>query len=418
MAPFGNQEAIGGNAQGSVMMKAAPAAPFKVPQPEFLLQFLVIALNNPAVFGEIDQIAERCVGGKRGQPVLRRLLFLLWPFDQKPFFRMRLGAPVIAVSGPYTKSGEAGYEFVFHALSPRDIRPCLRGQRQGEFFCAERLMFRVSSQKSGWPPQAFSLWRGLRLLARSPHAYRALYADNIRQLPFGKPGPKLRFGAVARVSQHNTCRHASFPRPPDLLQRDPGLGLEDNFLRYACLFPPPFVTGPHFRKIQAERDRHAGVLCRDRKTHRYPAVILLAYLTAILARDPDRMLSLLWKARVIHYPRHDRPLSQHGRKHCVQCAVEENLVIPGSIRHQMVQRLMHPAHMIRIQPRRHGLNALAFSRQKQSRAVRLEGNDSICMAGRLRQAVEVLREPFLLCAWRPRCCGAHNKSTISCFMTQ
>ncbi len=251
MAPFGNQEAIGGNAQGSVMMKAAPAAPFKVPQPEFLLQFLVIALNNPAVFGEIDQIAERCVGGKRGQPVLRRLLFLLWPFDQKPFFRMRLGAPVIAVSGPYTKSGEAGYEFVFHALSPRDIRPCLRGQRQGEFFCAERLMFRVSSQKSGWPPQAFSLWRGLRLLARSPHAYRALYADNIRQLPFGKPGPKLRFGAVARVSQHNTCRHASFPRPPDLLQRDPGLGLEDNFLRYACLFPPPFVTGPHFRKIQA-----------------------------------------------------------------------------------------------------------------------------------------------------------------------
>src|SRR5947209_9126881 len=134
---------------GSVMMKAAPAAPFKVPQPEFLLQFLVIALNNPAVFGEIDQFAERCLGWKRGKPVFRGLLFLLGPFHQKPFFRMRLGAPVIAVSGPYTKGGEAGDEFVFHASSPRDIRPCLRGQRQGELFCAERLMLRVSLQKSG-----------------------------------------------------------------------------------------------------------------------------------------------------------------------------------------------------------------------------------------------------------------------------
>jgi hypothetical protein len=130
------------------------------------------------------------------------------------------------------------------------------------------------------------------------------------------------------------------------------------------------------------------------------------------------VLSFLWKARVIHYPRHNRLPTQQGWKHGVQRAVEENLVIPGSIRHQMVQRLMHPAHMIRIQPRGHGLNALALSRQKQSCAVCLERKDSICMAGRLRQAVEVPREPFLLCAWRPRSSGAHNKNRISCFMTQ
>jgi hypothetical protein len=47
---------------------------------------------------------------------------------------MRLGAPVIAVSGPYTKSGEAGDEFVFHALSPRDVRPCLRGRDKASSF--------------------------------------------------------------------------------------------------------------------------------------------------------------------------------------------------------------------------------------------------------------------------------------------
>src|SRR5947209_11852798 len=98
-----------------MMMKAAPATPFKVPQPEFLFQFLVIAFDNPAVFGEIDQFVERDIGWKCGKPVLRRFLFFPWPFDQKPFFRMRLGAPVIAVSGPDTKSGEAGDEFVFHS---------------------------------------------------------------------------------------------------------------------------------------------------------------------------------------------------------------------------------------------------------------------------------------------------------------
>ena len=38
------------------MMKSAPAASFKVSQTEFLLQFLVIAFDDPAMFGEIDQI--------------------------------------------------------------------------------------------------------------------------------------------------------------------------------------------------------------------------------------------------------------------------------------------------------------------------------------------------------------------------
>src|SRR5580692_937625 len=104
-APFGNQEAISGNAQGGVMMKSAPAAPFKVAQTEFLLQFLVIAFDNPAMFGEIDQITERRVNRERGEPVFRRFLFLRRPFDEEPFFRVRLGAPVIPVSRSDTKGG-------------------------------------------------------------------------------------------------------------------------------------------------------------------------------------------------------------------------------------------------------------------------------------------------------------------------
>ena len=41
--PLGDQESVGGDAQGGVMMEAAPAAPFIVSQAQFLFELLVIA---------------------------------------------------------------------------------------------------------------------------------------------------------------------------------------------------------------------------------------------------------------------------------------------------------------------------------------------------------------------------------------
>src|SRR3981081_14211 len=105
-APFGNQEAVGGNAQSSMVMKSPPAASFKVPQSEFLLQLLVIAFDDPAMFGEIDQFTELRIGWKCGKPVLRGFLLLFWPFDEEPFLRMWLGAPVVAMSGSDTRGSE------------------------------------------------------------------------------------------------------------------------------------------------------------------------------------------------------------------------------------------------------------------------------------------------------------------------
>ncbi len=40
------------------MMEAAPAASLKVTEPDLLLQLLIIALDAPAQFGEIDQTGE------------------------------------------------------------------------------------------------------------------------------------------------------------------------------------------------------------------------------------------------------------------------------------------------------------------------------------------------------------------------
>ena len=109
-------------------MKSAPAPPFKVPQTEFLLQFLVIAFDDPTMFGKIDELGQRRVYWQRGKPILCGLLFLRGPFDEEPFFRMRLGAPVVSVGGADTNGSEPGNELVLYALPPGNALPHIRRQ--------------------------------------------------------------------------------------------------------------------------------------------------------------------------------------------------------------------------------------------------------------------------------------------------
>ena len=54
-------------------MGAAPTAPFEMPEPDFLFEFLIIALDAPAQFGEIDQPAETDVSGRVESQYLARL---------------------------------------------------------------------------------------------------------------------------------------------------------------------------------------------------------------------------------------------------------------------------------------------------------------------------------------------------------
>jgi hypothetical protein len=63
--PFGDQESIRRDAQCGVMAEATPPAPFKMPQPDLLLEFLIIALDAPAQLDGVDQIAERDVFSAR-----------------------------------------------------------------------------------------------------------------------------------------------------------------------------------------------------------------------------------------------------------------------------------------------------------------------------------------------------------------
>jgi hypothetical protein len=80
--PLGYEEPISCNTQGGVMMESAPVTAFKMSQPQLLFQLLVIPLDNPAVFGCLDQIFELSGGRQRRYPILNRFCFSLRPLNQ------------------------------------------------------------------------------------------------------------------------------------------------------------------------------------------------------------------------------------------------------------------------------------------------------------------------------------------------
>ena len=82
-------------------MEAAPAAPFIVSQAQFLFELLVIALDAPAQFRQIDQALKGHIRRDGGQPVLGGLGLTLGPFDQQPFLIPRRGPPLVVMGGPY-----------------------------------------------------------------------------------------------------------------------------------------------------------------------------------------------------------------------------------------------------------------------------------------------------------------------------
>src|SRR4029453_15342425 len=84
--PFGDQESVSRNAKGAMMMEPRPCAPLVVPEPDFLLEFLVIALNAPAHFCEIDKGAEGHALINSGEPIFCGRRLSHGPFDQQRFF--------------------------------------------------------------------------------------------------------------------------------------------------------------------------------------------------------------------------------------------------------------------------------------------------------------------------------------------
>jgi hypothetical protein len=78
----------------------------------------------------------------------------------------------------------------------------------------------------------------------------------------------------------------------------------------------------------------------NRDGHGNLSIVLLARLSAILPRNPDRMPPLLRKARIIDDPTFDPPVPLDLRQHHPADLGEDLLVRPSAFTNKMQQRLM------------------------------------------------------------------------------
>src|SRR5687767_15634732 len=104
-------------------MEPAPAAPLIVPQSEFLLELLVVALDAPPKLGEFDQAHEADLFRQGREPVLGGLLLAFRPLDQEPLLWARFAQPVVAMCNSHPHACKARGEPIGDALAPGDLGP-------------------------------------------------------------------------------------------------------------------------------------------------------------------------------------------------------------------------------------------------------------------------------------------------------
>src|SRR5512144_1109839 len=135
-------------------MEAPPAAALVVSEPEFLLEFLVVALDAPTQLRKIDQALERDLLGQGGKPILGGLILPFRPLDQKPFFRAWLAQPVIAMRRTHPQAREAGRVSIGRALAPPDLSSCLLRPAQRERLDRGRPVLPITADQLGRPAPA------------------------------------------------------------------------------------------------------------------------------------------------------------------------------------------------------------------------------------------------------------------------
>ena len=109
------------------MVEPTPVTPFKMPETQLLFQFLIVAFNDPAMFGHLHQFLQLRCHRKCGEPVFSQLCFPLRPFDQQPLFSTGLRHFVIAMRRADPDGGEARLQLPFSTLTPGKLLRELAG---------------------------------------------------------------------------------------------------------------------------------------------------------------------------------------------------------------------------------------------------------------------------------------------------
>src|SRR3954466_5669265 len=180
---------------------------------------------------------------------------------------------------------------------------------------------------------------------------------------------------------------------PDLIERNLGLGLEGDRLGHTGLLAPGWIVSPLLRQIEAIGDRQAGRAIGKRERHSYLAIVLLAELTAILARHPHRVPALLGEAGIIDDPGLDGPGALDPRQDQVAHLGEHGRIGPRRLSHEMQQRLVLGGDPGRSCHRGHRFYALARGRHEQARAVVAQRCGPIGVADGTGQRLDIDAKP-------------------------
>lgn len=81
---FSEQKPVGRNGQGCMVMKSAPPSTFVVPQPQFLLQILLVPFNAPEHMRGRHELRQAGVGRQIGEVVFQRVCVVSGPLDEQP----------------------------------------------------------------------------------------------------------------------------------------------------------------------------------------------------------------------------------------------------------------------------------------------------------------------------------------------
>src|SRR5438552_5686774 len=127
------------------MMEAAPSATFEVPEPDLLLELLIIALDAPAQLSQIDEGGKIDVFRQSREPVFGRLLLAFRPLDQQPLRRTRRGEFLVAMRRVNPQARKPRRQRRRRTFTPRDHSPCPLRQAQRQRLDGERPMFAVAT---------------------------------------------------------------------------------------------------------------------------------------------------------------------------------------------------------------------------------------------------------------------------------
>ena len=112
--------------QRHVVMPSAPTPALIMIKSEFLLQLLVVLLDLPSRFGDLNQSTETVLGGQIAKEVFGRLRSFDGPLDQQPKLFTRLTTFMKSVRGLHTPRPETALQPTFAAFPPANFLPALR----------------------------------------------------------------------------------------------------------------------------------------------------------------------------------------------------------------------------------------------------------------------------------------------------